>query len=71
MNVTVTFMILRKWIFKSRGSKSLGDACHNSTFRMCLLSRHWDYIMKTLMICIPHQILFRWSTWEERDGRGM
>jgi hypothetical protein len=29
------------------------------------------YIMRSLMICTPHQILFGLSNREEFDGRGM
>jgi hypothetical protein len=30
-----------------------------------------NYIMRSLMICTPHPILFGRSNREERDGRGM
>ena len=29
-----------------------------------------NHIMRSLIICTAHQILFRWSKREERDGRG-
>ena len=29
-----------------------------------------DYITRSLILCTPHQILFRWSNWEEYDGLG-
>jgi len=30
-----------------------------------------NYIIRSLMICTPHQILCGWSNREEWDGRGM
>jgi len=30
-----------------------------------------NYIMRSSMICTPHNILFGWSNWEEWDGWGM
>jgi len=30
-----------------------------------------DYIVRSLMICTPHQILFRWSNRDEWDGWGI
>jgi hypothetical protein len=38
---------------------------------VCLAPTGEDCIMKSFMICPPHQILFWWSNQEECDGWGM
>jgi len=30
-----------------------------------------NYIIRSLIICSPHPVLFGWSNREERDGRDM